>query len=438
MSQIKPNSFIWIPDASSSDTEQCKQLFEQECKILITDHHLQSESNPYAIVINNQTSQNVANKDGCGTLVTFKFIQYCCQQQNDKFYKSLIDMVAVANLADVMDMTSLENRCFNHYALNNIKNEFLIALCDEFIKDTTNITPKDIVWSVVPKINAVARGNDQMLKEDMFYAFVGVNTDYDDVISRLKKAHRQQGNITKDIAENILDDVDLSAKIVIVPYESEDNEYGYTGLIANKICSTLNKPVMLVHQVDDEYIGSCRSPFPIKDILSQSNLMTVCAGHESALGVGWKIDDTDKLIEYISALDINANNSITVCNSYTSNSIPNNVFGYFDNYVDLFGEGVKMPLFHVHSIQINGRNIREMGNGSTIKFSYCGVDYIKFFCSKEYRKSIHVGENIELEIEVIGELSINEWNGNVSKQCVIDKMEVNVVGKREKSWEELF
>ena len=98
-----------------------------------------------------------------------------------------------------------------------------------------------------------------------------------------------------------------------------------------------------------------------------------------------------------------------------------------------------MPRFFIDNIHINGRDIVELGNNkTTIKFTYDGIEYIKFFCSKEYRKAIYVGEDVDLDIQLIGELSINEWNGNKRKQVVIDKMECSVVGKSETDWEDMF
>lgn len=100
------------------------------------------------------------------------------------------------------------------------------------------------------------------------------------------------------------------------------------------------------------------------------------------------------------------------------------MFGLSEQYSDIWGKGVEKPLFHIHSIRIKGSDIKELGNGSTIKFNYKGLDFIKFFCSKEFKEKLHIGKNMNLEIEVIGELNINIWGNKKTKQVIIQDMEV--------------
>ena len=66
----KEPSLLWIADAGTNDTEQCKQLSELGWKIVISDHHISQQDNPYAIIVNNQMSPNVINKEWCGCLTT--------------------------------------------------------------------------------------------------------------------------------------------------------------------------------------------------------------------------------------------------------------------------------------------------------------------------------------------------------------------------------
>ena len=65
-----------IPDAGTNDTEQCKELSENGIDILILDHHESEEKNPYALIVNNQMSDNYFNKDFCGAGVVYKFYKH--------------------------------------------------------------------------------------------------------------------------------------------------------------------------------------------------------------------------------------------------------------------------------------------------------------------------------------------------------------------------
>ena len=68
-------TLLIIPDAGTNDTEQCKELSERGIDILILDHHESEEENPYALIVNNQMSDNYFNKDFCGAGVVYKFLQ---------------------------------------------------------------------------------------------------------------------------------------------------------------------------------------------------------------------------------------------------------------------------------------------------------------------------------------------------------------------------
>ena len=84
MEQIKDDcTLLWIPDANASKSEYIKKL---NCKIIQTDHHAVLPLDG-VISINNQYSPKIQNKCLSGAGVTYKFIMYCCQKQNDKFYE---------------------------------------------------------------------------------------------------------------------------------------------------------------------------------------------------------------------------------------------------------------------------------------------------------------------------------------------------------------
>ena len=67
----------------------------------------------------------------------------------------MLDLVALSNVADVMDMKNLENRYYNFIGFSNIKNSFLSFLINELSKGA--VTPTTLAWDVVPKLNAVIR-----------------------------------------------------------------------------------------------------------------------------------------------------------------------------------------------------------------------------------------------------------------------------------------
>lgn len=433
---------IILPDAGTNDVKQCKELADLGCKILILDHHDKEIDNPYATIINNQTSPNVQNKNLCGTGVVWKFITAYCKKniENSRlFYMSVIDIVNFANLADVMDMRSYENRTISKWVnslLDRLNHPFFEYLRKKYIKDS-KATPEAFIWNIVPKLNAVCRlgGDDESmeLKSMMFDAFASdlfirdiinpASEFYGAVAKRISKAYSKQKQIVKEIYEGIISEREPSENNVEI---ITIGNTPYTGLIASKLMDYYNKPVLLVHEDNNVISGSLRSPYSLKDTLNKSNLMLVCQGHEQACGVAWNKDDTEALIEYCNELDM-PEPTIEVCCSYEPHKIPHNIFGMFDEWDYLYAKGVPYPLFYIAPIRISSKDIKLLGvNKTTIKFTYQGVDYVKFFVSQKDKEQLFVDvlnsrREVPIELEVIGKLQLNEWNGNKSEQVLIDR-----------------
>ena len=423
-----PQSGIWIPDAGTNDIEQCAFL-RQYMDVLITDHHqIEVDNNiayideyPYSnyhTIINNQyTDEFKVNKSLCGTGVTFKVIQYNCLLNKDYWYKDLLDMVSFANVADVMNMADYENRCFNYFGFKYIENPLLKALCSEFI--SKEITPTSIAWNVIPKINAVMRSNNQDLKRDLFNCMVGNINDYDKIVKNIKKQHEEQRNMTSKITDEVLETINLDSKVLI----GFVSKTPYTGLVANKISSMFNKPTLIVHKTKDEYIGSVRSPIPFKKLSQKSELLTLCAGHENSYGIGFKASNLNNLINYFESLELNIEPTYTVTKKLSLKENVNKIIDKFIDYDELWGHGIPQPQFYI-KINVNGEDIKELGNGSTIKITKNNLEFIKFFVSKDQRKKWFVGENKNLTLDIIGTLGYNVFRGKKTAQLQIETMEV--------------
>lgn len=433
MKQIKPNSFIWIPDAGSNDVKQCKELQEKGCKILITDHHEVEYDNPYAVVINNQI-EGVDNKFGSGSLVTFKFIQYCCEKFKIKDYLNWIDLVAFANIGDTMSMLPLENRAFNDVGLKHINNEFLKFLCAQFIKGEVN--PTTIAWNVVPKINALIRAGSIFNKDILTGALtIDYNLEYyKNCYELLVQCHRYQSEFVKKKTSALLQEIHKISN-------PEDNvaiafteKSAYTGLIANKIMNAENKTTLVVYEQDGKYFGSCRSPFEVKDAMNESGLFEYVLGHQSACGVNFPIQNHNEIIEFFNQKRDLEFKGYKVIGSYKPSELPEFLFDFANDYSELWGKDVDEPVIHTHFI-CKGSDWVEL-RGSAIKLCVDDVTFIKFFVSKEQKKKWFVGENVQISIDIVGRCQYNEWDSNKYRQVEVKEIEVQKHGLND--WSDLF
>lgn len=412
-----------IPDASSGEEHLHKILFDNKIKCVVADHHPCDIHSKYACVINNQQSPSVLNKSGSGTLVTFKLAKQIDNILGLRYTKDLIDIVWFSLLSDIMNMNSMENACFSYWAKKNIKNKCLIALINKLAKDKP-LNNETISWNIQPKISAIIRCRNQELKETLFWALSEEKEDDIYIIlEQCQKVHNQQKKEVEEYYENC-PFVDSDAKIIFNPV---DIYPFYTGLVASKYVSDYNLPVILYTKHDNYYTGSIRSPISIKQTLKDSGLFTFVEGHDCSAGCGFTKNNFDKIKQFCK--EVNVDDTIEATQSFITSEIPNDLFGLSSEYKDIWGKGIEKPLFHIHSIHINSKDIKELGNGSTIKFSYKGVDFIKFFCSKDLKEQLHIGRNKQLSIEVIGELDKNIFRNKVTNQVIIDKIEVKDYNK---------
>lgn len=435
-------SMVIIPDAGSNDVEQIQKLTSENIMVVVLDHHEVDKPNlgkldslqrqPNFIIMNNQLERRT-NKDLCGTGVVFKFWQALCIYFNDEECVYYLDLVALANIADVMDMRNLENIVFNKWGLwKGVTNPFLRALCEKYCKKTNGITPEDIAWNIAPKLNAVCRSSEQETKAMVFEAFCEMREDYEEVIKTIERCYRYQRETCKKMYEKLIleqNPQDNYGKVVIKFCENTP----YTGLVANKLMEYYNKPVLLVHEDDNRCTGSCRSPIPIREQVAAFPDIVFAQGHEHAFGVCWEKRDTKALVDYLESLELVYDQEQVVTSILDPSNIPTWLFGITEQYARCWGTGVKAPQFYIPRIRISSKDIRELGNGTTLKFKYKDVEYVKFFASHNDKEALAIGKNKPLIIDLIGSLGVNEYRGNTTLQVKIDKFEI-----LEERWEDIW
>ena len=264
-----------IPDAGSSDNEPCMTLKENGVQTIVCDHHETTPtSNNYATVVNHHLG-NGLNTALSGTGVTFKLIERYGELYLDpiteiRIYQEYTPFIAVSLISDVCDMTNLENR---EYFIDGIKNLDYAPELNELIQTLNykgETDPHGFSFGCIPPINALCRSNDQEGKRIFFESLVG-ECDMASGIAILRKAVNEQRKTVDEIMSKVSEDMDNEHKATVGFVENEQSNY--TGLVANKMLSLVNKPAFILRPVNPtQYSGSMRSPFPIASIINESRL----------------------------------------------------------------------------------------------------------------------------------------------------------------------
>ena len=229
--------------------------------VILTDHHLplhvkndkgeMVEDLPKAFaLINCQTKrEKYANKGLCGAGTAWKLVNAFLVKHGEEFNvpkgweKWLLDMVALATVADMMPLTG-ENRTLVHYGLKVIKKsprvglQKLLALAKEKQKD---ITEKTISFTIAPRVNAASRLDHPM---KAFYMLSGANKTMEETIGfalELEMINKTRKDTVNDISKYLSNNLSDFDGDDIVFTGSEDWPIGVAGLIATKIVEMTGK-----------------------------------------------------------------------------------------------------------------------------------------------------------------------------------------------------
>jgi len=459
---------VICPDSASYDIEEHERLADLNIDCLVLDHHEQqydTNGNPIisraknTIVVNNQLSPMYSNKSLCGAGVVYKFCEVLDEILGIKQAQEYMDLVALGEIADVMDRTTPETNYLMLRGLKNIKNKGFQTLLESqsySLKEKATypwygLTPIDIAFYIAPLINALTRVGSMKEKEAMFYCFI----EPDKILPSTKRgakpgdtetAAEQTARVGKNakarqdkLKEKAIDLIDFkiqkndlaSNNIILVEVEPEDNiPPELTGLVAMAIVNKYNKPVMIGRRNDNNEInGSIRSSgnfagLPsFKQFLEESSLINYVAGHDAAAGFGINSFNTDKLLSYSNEkLDDNA---FSKC--YTVDYI----LDARENIAPLLEKLGEHPEFfgnHIDEIKIVIKNISlanvmAMGaNKDSMKISFNGIDYVRF---KDINFTEEVFSNRLQKLTVYGRVNLNTFAGRTTTQVFVDDYDLD-------------
>ena len=421
----KPSLLI-IPDAGTPNVEQHKELYALGWKILVLDHHEADKSildESPALIVNNQLIDTVENKSGSGTLVTWHFMYEIDSDLANKY----ISYVAISLLSDSMDCRTLENGTFIHYGLKeNSIHKNLKPLVEELNK---TYNPYDYSFGIIPKANATIRCGsleDKLLMYSVMAGYEKEESKIKDCIKRMKKCHTTQSNETKRLMAESVEIEDESEPVILSKITEKTP---FTGLVANKLMSKYNKPILLVHdRANGCSDGSARSPIEFKEILNDSNMFNYAEGHSCAFGVSYNTSVEEQVKDFLYSLTL-SEPQIDVLTCYSKILPLSNIIDRFEPFKSVWtasGSNVVEPSFGFTYV-VKRSDINFIGRtGTTMKFHIGEWDFIKFFCSNAWKdENINIYKpSQELELTFVGKMQWNEYMGKRTPQVVIDKIEI--------------
>lgn len=442
-----------VPDASSNEYDIHKHFYDLGIDILILDHHEAPELSSYACVINNQLC-DYPNKTYSGVGIVYKF---CCRIDEilgTEYAKDYRDMVALGLLADMMDCRNYETAETIRQGISNIRNPFFLEMLNRNkSRFETGITAINIAFYIVPYINATSRVGS---REDRLLLLEGmIEYKAEELVPSTKRGHKgeferlveqsarvcsnlkttKQANLLTigyDFAEgcirenNLLDD-----KFLIVQMTSGIVPSDINGLIANKLMSKYQRPVMVLQKYGDSWGGSGRGYEKgglksFREFLLNSGYVKSAMGHANAFGVIIDDDKIEPLKEYAKEAlkDIDFSPNYKVDFIWDIDMINENDIYEIADFNYLWAQDVDEPLVAIENIRINNETIKFLGSGgNTLRISVNDIGFLKFNLKPEEKAVLDPGSGCYV-MDIVGRCVRNIFNNTTSPQIQIEDFRI--------------
>lgn len=417
-------SLVITADLGITNYNEVKYLEDNGVNVILTDHHLPlhvdgKEVLPaaYALINTRVSHEKYENKFICGAATAWKLVSAFLVKYGEEFgvkkgwEKWLLDMVAVATVADMMELKG-ENRALVTYGLKVLQKSPRPGLQKMLAygkAKQTELNEVDIAFVIAPRINAAGRIDHPIKSYKALYEKGLAGEQYANEVESLNNLRKKSvEDISKVAFSNEYNDEFIFTG-------NEDWPIGVVGLIAQKLRESTGKTVF-VWGVDENGIvkGSSRmgnDNVNVTDFAaSASQFLIHFGGHEGAGGfalVKDNLEEFEKALKknykkFISVKKDNIKDIETIIDYEISGSDMNFKMYKESRVLAPFGVGNTAPLFSVFG---DIEKIRKFGKTSTnLEFYINGLNCVIFSSKDEHLGKLANSKN------VIGNLELDNFS----------------------------
>ncbi|MGO2082398.1 single-stranded-DNA-specific exonuclease RecJ [Vagococcus sp.] len=398
--------------------------------VIVTDHHELPETLPdaYAIIHPKHPEGNYPFEELAGVGVAFKVVTALLGEVPVE----ALDLVAIGTIADLVSLTD-ENRVLVKLGLDVLRQTDRMGL-QSLVKvaelSFSEITEETVGFSIGPRLNAIGRLGDAMPGVELLTTFDDELADHiaQDIDAKNKERKEIVAQTTKD-AFNLLEASEETPFQIIV---KKDWHEGVLGIVASQIVQKTQKPTLVMSLNEETGIvkGSGRSieQIDLFNLLNQlKDDFISFGGHHMAAGLSFEysklaiIQEKIKTIYSQEKFDLSKKETLSFDGVLDIKEISLEKIESF-NQLGPFGTDNPVPYFKIKTTEI--KQLRKIGmNQDHLKLQACqddeSLDCIAFSFGEE---------SLEFESgdkwEIIGHLTINEWNGRKKPQLMIKDYQV--------------
>lgn len=426
--------------------------------MVVTDHHdipyeecengkrriLKSQAD--AVINPKQDDCAYPFKKLCGAGVAFKLVQvlYGRYVVPDEELANLVQYVAVATVADVMDLED-ENRIFVKYGLGqlaNTDNLGLRALIEINQLNPERISAYHIGFVIGPCFNAAGRLDTVKIALDLLMS--ANMPEARKLAAKLKDMNESRKQMTADSTAQAIEIVENTSikddKIMLILLK--DCHESLVGIIAGRVKEKYNRPVIVFTEASDGNIkGSARSieAYNIFDgLMKCRDLLSKFGGHPMAAGMTLPKENLRELRKRLNEqTTLTEDDLIPVVRIDVPMPIGYISYSLIDQLelLEPFGRGNTKPIFAERYLRI--MNARILGkNQNVLKMTVCNdahtmmeamyfgdIEAFNRFVEDTYgteeMNRMYAGRSSNVELAMTYYPSVNEYMGNKKLQIVV-------------------
>jgi single-stranded-DNA-specific exonuclease len=417
-------------DCGISNADEVTEANRLGLDVIITDHHNPPDELPAALAVINPRRADCGYpfKGLVGVGVAFKLVQALIRLRGlhgSLRGRDLLDVVALGTVADMGPLVD-ENRVLvkaGLTALNSTQRPGLAALLRSAGLTAGRIDSSAVAFTLAPRLNAAGRLSDA---ERAYRLLLTDNAaEAEQLAAELSETNRERQQLTSAVqlaAEAQIRDLALGDRRILV-LADEQFAAGVVGLVAARLVEEHGRPAVVIERGAELAKGSARSVpgFSIIDALrAHQELFERVGGHPAAAGFTIRSERIPQLIERLDAATAHLSAADLAPALQIDAEVPPAAIDWQLQQeiaqLEPFGTGNPQPLLLLRGV--TAQNVGTSRDGATLRAqlnSGAGVIDAVGFRLGRLADALRAAPTIDL----VGELSVNEWNGRRSLQIYI-------------------
>jgi single-stranded-DNA-specific exonuclease len=422
-------------DCGSTDHDNVAYARNVGLDVIVFDHHKMHDEGPEgAIIVSAQLATSGVYRELAAVGVAYLFVAALAREgcridgEADEPETRLLDLVALGTIADVSPLMGA-NRALVRDGIAQIRTKprpGVAALCRRAGVEPTALTADQISFRIAPRLNAAGRMGDPkqalelLLTDDRLEAETLASA-----IETLNTDRRSTSTRIVDEADKLVREDEHWSEQPLLVIRGVGWSAGVLGAVANQLVNRFGRPTVVL--TDDGVIsrGSARSipGFDISAALSGSaELLLTYGGHSQAAGLSLPSDKVPelqtRLIQAIeeAGLGVAAEPTLVIDAEIPPDRLTLETAKTLE-LLQPFGQDNRAPLLLVRNLKVS-------------KYDVIGQDrtHLRLMLSASNRvcKAVMFGAAdrsrelvINRDIDVVGILSLDTWNGNTRHQLEV-------------------